>query len=224
MTETGWVNYGAERRVSNDARMYVLTNEQINLIASLVTTTNDVFSFQIPYPFYLDQQEKAMIIERIDFIHREFNATSPKTTDNERLSVDLQYSDKEPAANWDGAGEDVEDENIQAMFDGPFIFGSDGWSGAPDADATLVVMVPGNYITNVHYYPPDNNGLDAFFPVTVVFTNMSYSRDLVDQTVDKATFAAFEAISLRIYFTTRNLTPQEKSLMATEYYGMVPFS
>lgn len=219
-----WEDYGVPRRVSNKAQMYNLTNEQMGFIASLVTGTNDVFSFQIPYPFYIDQREEAIVIERMDFILRSIDHNQPGVSVQRRLQVDLQYSDKEPAADWNGAGEDIEDENIQAMFDGPFLFGADEPHMAGDTDATLAVLVPSSLLKNVHYYPPDNNGLDAFFPVTVVFTNMSYDRDLVDQIADAATFDWFERVGIRIFFHTRNLTPTEKSLLATEYYGMVPLS
>lgn len=220
-----WIDYGVARRVPNRDRMYVLTNEQINLIANLVTGTNDVFSFQLPAPFYIDQRREAMIYDRIDFIFRSKPVNSPSAGAYDRLQVDLQYSDKEPAADWDQSGEDVEDENIQAMFDGPFIFGLNGELMAPDTDATLAVNPgPSDHITNVHYYPPDDNGLDAFFPLTVVLSNATFDRDLVDQIGDVATFTAFEKVYIRPYFHTRNLTADEIALMTSEYYGMVPLA
>lgn len=224
MSERGWEDYGVPRRVPNSGRMFVLTNEQLRFIASLVTSTNDVLSVQIPYPFYIDQEEEAMIIDRMDFILRAKNNFGPTTGVQNILQVDLQYADKEPAADWDGAGEDVEDENTQAMFDGPFWFGNVGWSGAPDADATLTVIVPNQNLVNVHYWPPDNNGLDAFFPVTIVFTNQSFDRDLVDQIADAATFSFFERVSVRVFFRTRKLTAQEQSMIRSEFYGLVPLS
>lgn len=222
--EGGWVDYGVPRRVPSNARMYVLTNEQINFIASLVSGVNDIFSFQIPYPFYVNQQEKAIIYHRIDFILRRRNVGAISAGTLDKLSIDLQYSDKEPAADWDGAGEDGEDENIQAMFDGPFVVGFQGETMAPDTDATLAVLVPVNGLINVHYYPPDGNGLDAFFPVTVVMTNMSADRDLVDQIADAANFSLFESFYVRCYFTERQLTSREREMMQSEYYGLVPYS
>lgn len=218
----GWVDYGVPRMVPNDARMYVLTNEQLNFIASLVATTNDVLSVQIPGPFNVDQNEQAFIIHRMDFILRERPNVGSST--HNILQVDLQYSDKEPAADWNGVGEDAEDENTQAMFDGPFYFGQTGPIFAADADATLAVVAPGITIGNVHYYPPDDDGLDTFFPVTIVFTRQTYDSDLVDQVVDQATFSAFEEVSLRIFFTVRDLTAREKDLMESEFYGVVPFA
>lgn len=220
-----WSDYGVPARVPNNARMFNLTNEQIGIIASLVTTTNDVFSWQIPYPFYVDQENVAMIIWRMDFIYRT-KITNPPAAAGvyDMIQVDIQYSDKEPATNWDGAGEDTEDENIQAMFDGPFIFGETGETGEADADGTITIMIDPLIVGNVHYYPPDGNGLDAFFPVTVVFTNMSYDRDIVDNVADPATMAGFEKIGVRVFFTTRNLTPQEKSMIRSELYGLVPLS
>ncbi len=221
-----WDVYGPERDVPTSAQMYVLTSEQFNWIASLVVGTNDVFTFQIPYPFYVDQQSQAIIFHRIDFIHRRTLLNSPSVSTRRRLQVDLQYSDKEPAADWDGAGEDTEDESIQAMFDGPFLVGesSEHGSSAPDADATVPFLYPDSAITNVHYYPPDRNGLDAFFPVTVVLTNMSFSRDLVDEVADAEDNNAFDSLFLRCFFTTRNLTAQERAMMNSEYYGLVPLS
>lgn len=222
-----WSDYGVPRRVSNKAQMYVLTNEQIGFIASLVTGTNDVFSFQIPMPFYIDQQNQAVIYERIDFIFRFNHLNDPTLSNQNRLQVDLQYSDKEPAANWDGSGEDVEDENIQAMFDGPFLFGQGLRPTSAEiaaAGTTLIGVYPSINSTSVHYYPPDSNGLDAFFPVTVVFTNQTFGRDVADQVADVGTFTAFENVSLRCYFRVRNLTPSEKALMTSEYYGLVPYS
>ncbi len=222
-----WRTYpegAGSRTVPNKAQMYVLTNEQFGFIASLVTTVNDVFSFQIPYPFYVNHRERAIIFHRLDFIFRGLDQNSPTVGIQPRLQVDIQYSDKEPAADWNGAGEDVEDENTQAMFDGPFIFGQDLDSGAPDADATIPIQLKNARIVNYHYFPPDRDGLDAFFPVTIVFTNMSFDRDLVDQVADIATFSAFESVSLRCYFTERALTPQEKAMMKSEYYGLVPLS
>lgn len=224
MSERGWEDYGVPRRVPNSGRMFVLTNEQLRFIASLVTSTNDVLSVQIPYPFYIDQEEEAMIIDRMDFILRAKNNFGPTTGVQNILQVDLQYADKEPAADWDGAGEDVEDENIQAMFDGPFWFGITGWTGVGDADATIPLMVPSISVWNVHYFPPDRNGLDAFFPVTIVFTNTSYDRDLVDQNADPATFSFFERVYVRVFFTTRKLTAQEQSMIRSEFYGLVPLS
>ncbi len=217
-----WVDYGVPRRVPNSARTYTLTNEQCNFISNLVVGTNDIFSFQIPYPFYVDQREEAVVFHKIDFILRRNPLELSALSTQQRLTVDLQYSDKEPAADWNGLGEDVEDENIQAMFDGPFMIGLTGWSKAPDADATVPMVAPGLQLTNVHYYPPDFNGLDAFFPVTAVLMNNSYDRDLVDQTADAADFGAQEGFYVRPYFTTRKLTAQEKDMMTSEYYGLVP--
>ncbi len=219
-----WVDYGNPRDVPNDAMMYVLTNEQINFIAAMVRTTNDVFSFQMPYPFYIDQREQAIIFHRIDFIWRTRDFGTLSASVQNRLEINLQYSDKEPAVDYDGIGEDAEDENMQAMFDGPFVIGDNKWSGAADVDATLAVVVPNSNTVCVHYYPPDKDGLDAFFPLTVVFVNQSFDRDLVDQTADIADFSLFERVSIRNYFTVRNLTSREKSLMNDEYYGLVPLS
>jgi len=221
----GWEDYGVPNKVPKNARMFVLTNEQQGLIASLVTTTNDVFSWQVPYPFYVDQENVAMIIWRMDFVYRAKNRGGQALNEIRHiLQVDIQYSDKEPASNWDGAGEDTEDENIQAMFDGPFYFGELGPTFAPDADAALAVVVPAVTITNVHYYGPDGDGIDAFFPVTIVYTNMAQDAELIDQIADPATFSDVENVSVRIYFTTRNLTPQEKSQIRSEFYGLVPLS
>lgn len=219
-----WVNYGPERDVPVDAQMYVLTNEQYNFIASLVTGVNDVFSFQIPYPFYINHRTHAIIFHRIDFLFRSKDEPQITTSIQARLQIDLQYSDKEAAANWDGVGEDVEDENIQAMFDGPFMVGHNKGGMAPDTDAGLSVYTLNSSIVNVHYYPPDRNGLDAFFPLTVHFTNATFDRDLVEQIPDAASFNAFEKFSIRCYFTVRKLTRQEKNLMQSEYYGLVPLS
>ncbi len=219
-----WVDYGVPKRVPNNSQMYVLTNEQLNFIASLVTTTNDVLSVQIPYPFYVDQREEAIVFHRLDFMLRTRDVGNPTAGTSQRLQIDLQYSDKEPAVDWDGAGEDGEDENIQAMFDGPFTIGANKWTMAPDADATIPVAFPASNNINVHYYPPDNNGLDAFFPVTVVLTNASFDRDIEDQVADAATFSIFERFYIRCFFTTRKLTRQEKMMMNSEFYGLVPLS
>ncbi len=220
----GWADYGVPRMVPNNARMYVLTNEQLNFIASLVATTNDVLSIQIPGPFNVDQNEQAFIIHRMDFIIRQRPVTGAIASGHSLLQIDLQYSDKEPAANWNGNGEDVEDENTQAMFDGPFFVGETGPTMAPDADATLAVSQHGVVLSNVHYYPPDEDGLDTFFPVTIVITRQSYDLDLVDQIADQIDFAAFETFSVRIFFTVRDLTTREKQLMESEFYGVVPFA
>lgn len=219
-----WIDYGHSRTVPRNAQMYVLTNEQINFIASLVVGTNDVFTFQIPYPFYVDQTEMAIVFHRIDFIYRQTAVNRVTASAHNRIQVDLQYSDKEPAADWNGDGEDVEDENIQAMFDGPFVIGENKYAMAPDTDALLAVQVALTSIINCHYYPPDAGGLDAFFPVTVVFTNMTHDRDLVDQIADAQNFTTFERVFLRIFFTTRRLSQAEKNLMNSEYYGLVPLS
>lgn len=224
MSSEIWYDYNPPRTVPNNALEYTLTNEQINLVASLVVGMNDVFSFQIPYPFYVDQREEAVIFHKLDFMQRSPVRTSPLSTDLARLQVDLQYSDKEPAANWDGNSEDVEDENTQAMFDGPFLIGWNNESAAPDADALLMTLFPDNSIKMCHYYPPDRDGLDAFFPVTVVLTNQSFSRDLLDQIADTADYAAFERFSMRCWFTTRKLTSKERDMMTSEYYGIVPFA
>lgn len=220
-----WVNYPGERGpIPTRSQMYVLTNESVGFIASLVTGVNDVFSFQIPYPFYIDQTQQAIVFHRIDFMLRSFDKGTMTAGTISRLQIDLQYSDKEPAADWNGVGEDVEDENTQAMFDGPLIIGDNKWSGAPDTDATLAIIVPASNRINCHYYAPDSNGLDAFFPVTVILTNQSFDRDLVDQVADLATFSVFENFSMRCYFTVRDLSAAEKALMTSEYYGLVPLS
>lgn len=162
--------------------------------------------------------------ERIDFMYRASNRAKNVTTDHMKLQIDLQYSDKEPAADWDGAGEDVEDENIQAMFDGPMYIGEVEDTFAPDTDATLAVQTAVNLLQNVHYFPPTRKGLDAFFPVTVVLTNASYDLPLITQVLAAADFVQFERFSMRIFFTVRNLTAQEKSLIANKAYGLVPLA
>lgn len=219
-----WFNYGEPRAVPNKTRQYVLTNEQVGFVASLVTTVNEIFSFQIPGPFYIDQREEAIIYHLIDFIIRAPALNSPVASDQGRLQVDLQYSDKEPAATWDGVGEDVEDENTQAMWYGPFIIGRNGWSSAADTSAPEAVFVPDNVNRCCHMYSPDRDGMDSFIPITVVLTNQSFSRDLDDGVADAASFTQFERFSMRCWFTTRNLTQKEKDLMATSYYGLIPFA
>lgn len=222
--QDGWYVYGPERSIPNNARMYVLTNEQINFIASLVSGTNDVLSLQIPGPFYVDQRKEAIVFHRIDFIMREQFNTSPSALGRFKLAINLQYSDKEPAANWNNDGEDVEDENTQAMFDGPILVGHNNWSAEGDADATLMVVYPDTDMRCCMYYPPAKKGLDAFFPVTVVLVNASADRDLVDQAADVVTFSTFEQFSMRCWFTTRKLTKRERDMMTTDYYGLIPFS
>lgn len=218
-----WIDYGVPRRVPNNARMAVLTNEQINLIASLVVGTNDVFSGQIPGPFYVDQREEAIIFHRIDFYMRSALNFGGNAGARSRVLIDLQYSDMEPAADWNAVGEDTEDENIQAMFDGPFLVGQKFNLGV-DTDAPEPVLVPVDGSQNVHYWPPDNDGLDAFFPVTFLLTNVSSSVDTVDLVVDAENFTNFEHFGIRYYFTTRPLTQKEKDMMTSEYYGIVPFA
>lgn len=218
-----WIDYGVARPVPNKALMYVLTNEQINLIANLVVGTNDVFSFQIPYPFYIDQRTEAVIAHRMDFYLRAQANFSGNSGNRNRLLINLQYSDREPAVDWNSAGEDAEDENIQAMFDGPFLV---GFKSNVPIGATNITPIPIEVddVQNVHYYPPDRDGLDMFFPVTIVLVNASSSTDVADLAVDTADFAGIEQFGMRIYFTTRKLTQQERDMMTSEYYGLVPFS
>lgn len=219
-----WFNYGEPRLLPNNTRQYVLTNEQVGFIASLVTGTNEIFSFQIPGPFYIDQREEAIIYEQIDWIMRAPAINSPVTSAQGRLQIDLQYSDKEPAATWDGVGEDVEDENTQAMWYGPMLIGRNGWSSAPDTNADTLVLVPDNVNRCCHMFPPDKNGMDSFFPITVVLTNQSFARTLATGAAAIQTFSQFERFSMRCWFTTRKLTSKEKDMLATDYYGLIPFA
>lgn len=193
--------------IPNEADFYVLSNEDIGFIASLVVGTNESFTFPIPYPASMDLMNETMIIHAIEFIFA-------RAQENEggggifNLNAFLEYLDFEFDADSSFDDGDDDDEIFKAMFAGPINFGM--LAGAPTASASVEVRNTwadlNRHAKYIHFAP-----LDCLYPLRVTFVNNSYTEALASGARTAANFTQFEYVYLRIWFTKRNLTAAEKA-------------
>lgn len=200
-------NYGFNLKMPEDIDFMVLSNEDINFIANLVAGTNDVHSFALPYPASVDLFDETITVYAIEFIKHDDNRTVGTTT-AQCLQAYLSMLDQAFAVDWEGNADDDEDENLKAHFAGPIFFGH------KQLNVTAVASVEGTERRNdrnvlAMYIPPIP--LDLITPLYIQFVNMSGTVTLATNAVAAANYTAFEAVQLRVWFTTRKLTAAEKS-------------
>lgn len=203
-SDAAWAYEGSvQEPFPDDIDFMWLSNEDLGFIATLVTGTNDVFAFAIPYPASMDLFSESMIIHAIDFMHGA-GAIGASLT-QQILEVYIAMLDREFAATFRGSFADAEDENLKANLGGPFVFGN--LSPILVTTAATEPSPSGQKITNVRWTPPVP--LDAVTPAYVQFVNKSAVWTLVTSAAAAANYTVFEQTALRIWFTTRRLTATE---------------
>lgn len=195
-----------------DLDFYVLSNEDIGFIANLVTGTNDVFAFALPYPSSIDLFDETIVVHAIEFI---FQSIAKPTTGTSvyGLLAFLSMLDKEFSPTFLGVGADTEDENLKAQFAGNIYF------GYGRTNITAVASVEGternmDSMVKATYFPPIP--LDLVTPLYIQFVNQSATITLATNASAMRDFDQFEKVYLRVWFTTRKLTESEKSARAMQ--------
>ncbi|NHJ86151.1 MAG: hypothetical protein FK734_11865 [Asgard group archaeon] len=187
---------------------YTLSNEDIGFTASLVTGTNDVINFALPYPATVNLAEETIVVYALEFIYQATDGFATSLS-NQSLLVFLSMLKKEFTATFRGNGADSEDEAIKSKFAGNIFF------GRVRQNLTAAAAVEGSQreadtIVNALYFPPIP--LDLATPLFIDFVNQSNTIALATNAITAANFADFERVNIRVWFTKRKLTNEEKSM------------
>jgi hypothetical protein len=199
------------RDMPDDVDFYNLSNEDIGFTATLVSATNDVYSFALPYPASIDLFDETIKVHAIEFILNEPKRATLAIFKG--LSVFLSMLDREFGATFVGTGADAEDENLKAHFASFIYFGH---ARAPIQATAAVEGVErhNDAVSDAIYFPPID--LDLVTPLYIQFINQSVTPALATNIPTPTDFAIFEQVQLRVWFTRRKLTSQEKSARAMQ--------
>jgi len=205
--------YGFPAPLPPDVDFYTLTNEDIGFTTALTTGVNDVYSFALPYPSSIDLFEETIVIHAIEFLFVA-NDSARAVGDLNGLLAFLSMLDKEFPPTFNGNLGDTSDEAWKAQFGGPIYFGE------RERMNTTVASVEANtyrndYIRNANYFPPVP--LDLLTPLYIQFVNQNTAIDLATSVGTLASFTTgdVERVTLRPWFTKRNLTTSERSARNT---------
>jgi len=201
-----WDTYGQQRTMPDDIDFYTLSNEDIGFTAALVSGTNNVYSFALPYPSGIDLHESTIEVYAIDFMYNsQSRPDAGGTAKADALYIWLSMLDKEFRAAWSGDLSDTEDSELKAQFDGPIYIGQ---TEVYDTDVAEGFFRQG-LVRSTRYFPP-NKKMDLITPLYIQFLRQSYTYSSTTAP-SPSDFGDFELISLRVWFTPRKLTGSEKN-------------
>lgn len=190
-----------------DIDFYVLSNEDIGFLGSLVTGTNEIHNFALPYPATVDLSEETIVVYALEFLMDNETGDIQDLTKNALMAY-LSFLDKDFVATFRGIGADAEDEALKSKFASHIVFGQiktvlpatvsvEGASRSMDGTQQAI------------YYPP--MPLDLLTPLFVDLLNISMANTLATNAVASATFTFFERVRIIVWFTKRRLSSFEKS-------------
>lgn len=198
----------------------VYDNEDIGFTATLAA--DDAYEFALPYPADVDLDTQALQIHWIDFIAQrsdllDVNADSTISGVDILMSMlDFDFNSTNPANNLD----DTNSLEIKKAFDGPYAWDitkrlvehSDGTPASTVLAELTASLASSLGDQMVRYVPP--HVLDLPLPLFVAFVNRSkgVNEGGLDTAATEASFAINENIAVRIWYTSRSLTAQEKAV------------
>jgi len=209
MTSTEQV-YGDPAPLPLDVDFYWLSNEDLALTASLTAAAN-VHSVPLPMPSSWDQTRDALIVHKLEF-HLLTNVPGGDLT-LQRLQAWVSYLDRRFSPTFAGLISDQEDEALKAQLSSPISFGQ--WNNALTATAA-VEGVPRGGPPNISgmWYPPVPLDLGSG-PLYLQIVNQSSTATLATNAMVADDFDAFEALTIKVWFTIRRLTSAEQSARMT---------
>lgn len=194
-------------------------NEDIGLDAAIAS--DDAYEFALPYPADVDLDEEALQIHWIDFIFQD-SPLHDLDADIALEAVDLLFSMLDFDFNTSNPANTADDTNaleLKKAFDGPYTW---EWnkkllSHASGTPASESVVPPqgagmGQGIQFLRWIPL--HILDLPLPLFIAFVNRS--KDQTETNMDTAFVETAttlqERVMMRIWYTSRKLTANEKSL------------
>lgn len=199
----GWVHEGFPGPMPGLSDFYHLTNEQIGLTANLVTATNDVYQFALPFPSSTNLHTQTIIIWAIDFIFAAVDSHRDDLTD--RLGIYISMLKKGFAATFRGGAVDAEDDNLKAQLDGPYSFGTRQTTTTDSGGITQQFFH--DQIQNIRWFPVVP--LRLLTPLYITLFNQSVTIDPATGDETAASYTSIENTVIKPWFTTSNLTPSE---------------
>lgn len=198
--------YGFPFPLPEDVDFVVYSNEDVGFIATLAAGTNDNFQFALPYPATLNLFDDTIVIHNIEF-HAQDTTRHVASTNLRALTAYLSYLDRDFTVSWYGSMADIDDEAMKAQFAGPLYFGRDRINvlGTASVEGT---ERGGDTIIYASYFPPTD--LDLVTPLIVTLTNSSASITLATNASAELDFTTFEQFYMRVWFTRRKLTFDER--------------
>jgi len=198
--------YGFRPSIPRDVDFVLYSNEDIGFIATLTAGTNDVFAFALPYPATLDLFDETIMVHALEMGMQQFHGMIG-STGGAALVAHLAMLDREFGASWFGNLSDADDEALKAQFAGPIVFGTRG------INITAVASVEGTYrptdqTTDAIYFPPVP--LDLVTPLFIQFTGQNRVVTLATNATAEADYTDFESVYVRVWFTRRGLTSEER--------------
>lgn len=196
--------------VPRGAMVAIFTNEDINLVADLVTNTNDSHEFYSPLPSHIDRMEETIIIHKTEQKMISTEQSAEGGGGFQALDYMYSYIDIDPTlATYRGELTDAEDEFMKSVFDGPFSFGDYKKHITVGSGATEIFMIEGSASRDSIYVPPFP--LDQAIPMKVRYVNKSFSVTAATGAHTDVNFTEWEKIVYKYWYTTRRLTSAEKS-------------
>lgn len=213
-----FVDVGQPWRMPPNVDFYTLSNEDVGLIASLVTGTNDTYVYAHPLPASLDIYNETIIIWKMEFFGQGLFGQLSTGTTTRGVSIVASYLDRPFAATFRGDLADAADEAWKSKFAGPM------YTGQALTNITATASVEGNQRRidnnqNIVWHPP--RPLDLSVPLYFELFNGSQTVTLATNAVADSNYDVFERYSVRTWFTTRRLTQAEKNARANGTRWMI---
>jgi len=197
------VHYGTPLPHPGNADFITFTNEQFGLNANLTAAAN-VLAFALPYPSSMDLASQSLILWSLEFLFITRAADDAQNT-HPMLQAYVGVADRRFGATFGGDLTDVDDEAMKAQMEGPMNFGMQGNHSITTAAIDGVRM---NDRSTAAIFNP-KFPLDLFFPLRVQLVNNANTWTLLTSDGTPADFTSIDQVMLRMWYTTRQLSPQE---------------
>lgn len=185
---------------------YTLSNEDIDLTATLEAGVSDVHQFAIPFPADMDLDSETIDIHAIEFLYLREQQTK-SGTEMKGLLAYLSYLPDDFVPAFRGNVGDTNDEAWKSQFAGPYFFGDTKFciSAAASVEG---VQREADTVLHIKYIPI--RPLPMFTPIFCNLVNNSTAITLATNAVVDGDFDAFERVSLRIWYKIRKLSRDEQ--------------
>jgi len=186
------------------------SNEDLGFVATLVTNTNDVYEFSLPYVASIDLFEETMILHANETLYVNEKTTSRSLdTGDIAIVMDVEYSmlDKAHALTYQGAAADTEDEALKSKLGGPNMFGMYNTNMECAANVGTAQVNLDNVMQD-YWTPPQDLRLRTPLFCAIVNQSAAYT-ELTGQT-DAASMANFENVAMRSWWSPSRLKRSER--------------
>ena len=217
----GIIDYGLTTQHHHpDEDTVVVTNEDLGVTATLVTTTNDNIVTTIPYPSEWDPDTETCVLLAVSG-HLE-STWNPQAENWDAYLTSLSMVDRAPPVTYRGAGADAADEFRKAQFT-PLMYAgkAGGYAAAVAAGASFTTGMRGGSSNLESWRFIPKKPIPMFYPIYA--TVIGQVVTIVESTgvATAASFSVVDQVLFEYDYYIRDMTGPEKAVFTgTSGYQM----